>query len=135
MFARFLKYRRDVTDACVQDPTVQIPRGISRRDSSSIPSMQNLKDGTCPAPGAPIPGTVYASAVGPENLSASDQATASGSATAVGTQANGVAPSATTTAASTSATNFATSAASSMAGKWSTAVSAFIAFSCVLILA
>lgn len=124
MFARFLKYRRNITDACVQDPTVQIPRGIKRRVDGTVPSMQNLKDGTCPIPGAPIPGTVYASAVGPENLSPSDQATASGSATTVGTQSS-IATSATTTAASTS-TKMATSAGS-LKSRWSSAVLGFIA--------
>jgi hypothetical protein len=94
--------------------------------------MQNLKDGTCPIPGAPIPGTVHASVVGPENLSLSNQATTSGSATAVGTQATGIATSATTTAASTSTKM--TTSAGSLKDRWSTAVLAFIALSCVLTL-
>ncbi|KAL3417999.1 metalloprotease [Phlyctema vagabunda] len=74
MFARYLRYRAGITNACGKDPGVSKRRHeeeddddiLSRRQSAApISSLTNIRDGTCPRPGAPIPGTVHAAASEP----------------------------------------------------------------------
>ncbi|KAH9213737.1 hypothetical protein DL95DRAFT_462832 [Leptodontidium sp. 2 PMI_412] len=62
MFARYLLYRVGIKNACAQDPGVSRREDIwtiFARENAQVSSMQNIKDGTCPKPGDPIPGTVH----------------------------------------------------------------------------
>ncbi|KAK0101723.1 hypothetical protein ONS95_006878 [Cadophora gregata] len=63
MFARYLLYRAGIKNACAKDPTVSRRDDIWEifaRQNQQVSSMQNIKDGECPKPGDPIPGTVHA---------------------------------------------------------------------------
>ncbi|KAG4414011.1 hypothetical protein IFR04_012878 [Cadophora malorum] len=133
MFARYLLYRAGIKNACSKDPTVSRRDDIWEifaRQNQQVSSMQNIKDGTCPKPGDPIPGTVHATPNDGADLSQPD----SGSAGVTTVAAEAQAPTATisgvagvTSAAAGTATGSepaATSSSAAVAGRW--APSAFL---------
>ena len=94
MFARYLLYRAGIKNACSKDPTVSRRDDIWEifaRQNQQVSSMQNIKDGTCPKPGDPIPGTVHATPNDGADLSQPD----SGSAGVTTVAAEAQAPTAT----------------------------------------
>lgn len=72
MFARYLRYRAGIDDACNKDPGVtrrdDIHYIFARQSAAAINSLKNVHDGTCPKPGDPIPGTTHAAGSGPTDL-------------------------------------------------------------------